>query len=289
MWQTINKEETFQSKVILISAEQRAGKTSLACAIANNLYRYCGKALFSNSARDILDLNKRFGYSLNLPPQQHFIYSNTTFMLDPEHKIFTHDLNPRRVGLCQIPEQLTDYDHFPYGSYLIIDESDEYFPNREWSKTPYAFINFLKYVGHNGITVIMICQKISRLDKAIRELLTDQFFVRSSVFKPKKFLFWTIGFTSTWRFLYAHPQQIQDYENLKTLGIQCEPPAISKCKYTFEGDIRLRYNHRAGRYKFLIGLKRYHYGNALNSIEPDLHPAFISKVFAQLAQPKKNN
>lgn len=270
------KKELFESQVIIVSAQQGAGKSSLVASICNNIYNY-GKAHYLDTNAHILYLNKRLGYKLNRAPQSHYIYSTKNFRITLGKKMesCTYDLDPERIG---VPDGTDKYQYFPFGSYLIIDEADSYYPCREWRKTTQNFIDFLKYNRHNNLTIILICQVVDNLELKIRQLATKQFVVLSSVFAPKKFLFWTIGFNSKFQFLLLENQKNAQYENLKALGYKVKPPAIRICKYRYKGDIRTKYNHRAGEALFLYGADKNNYEytvSASQDLSPESVRAFV--------------
>ena len=262
-----------------MSAEQGAGKSSLVASIVNNIFKY-GTSRYETTNQFLRYLNQKFGYSLHKAPQPHYIYSTKNFRisLGKKGEYCTYDLDPGRIG---VPDGTAHYQYFPFGSTLVIDEADSYFPCREWRKTSQNFIDFLKYNRHNGLTIIMICQCVSNLELKIRELATSQFVVLSSSFEPRKFLFWTFGFWSKFKFLYLHNQKNAQYEVLKTMGYKVSPPKIRECKYRYKGDIRQRYNHQAGIALFLYGADANDYEYTISASQ-DLHPksvrAFVERL-----------
>ncbi len=254
------KKDDISSRIITITAPQRTGKNSFVTGFMQHFYKYQNKRRNkeTNAFIDMLNNIKENGknvYKLSKSSAGHYIFSskNFPFFLNKKCNNATFEIDPKEIGM---PNEKGQFKHIPYGSTIIVDEGDEVWPNRDWQNTPKELIDFLKYIGHNNITLIIIVQVIGNLDKKIRELTMEHYHILGRVVKPKR---WWFRQKFIWYYDITYPQEILRYQEFKDLGMDISPPQVTHCKFVFKDNPHKYYNSQGGQPKFLYGIKDYTY------------------------------
>jgi len=254
------KKEDISDRIITISAPQRVGKSSFIVAFIRQFFKYQNKQRFKETNNFIDELNSirldgKKCYHLSKSYFGHYIYSSKKFpfFLDKKYKQKTIELDPKELGLPNIENT---FKHLPYGSTIIIDEADEIWPNRDWQDTPIEFINLLKYIGHNHLTLILITQVYGNLEKKIRELSMEHYHILGRTFKPR-FLFRKPKFI--WYYDITYPQEVLRYSEFKDLGMDISKPRVDHCKFIYKDNPHKYYNSKSGLPLYLYNIEDYVY------------------------------
>lgn len=277
------KKEDFSDRIITITGVQGQGKTSFVVDFIRELYKRQNKRRIkeTNSFIDSLNSTIENGipcYNLSKSPQGHYIYTAKpfSFILDKKGRVVTNSIDPERLGL---PNNTGGFDHIPYGSIIIVDEADQIWPNRGWRNTPKETIELLKYVRHNHITLILLCQVMSNLDLKFREFTMMHFHFYSREIKPKR---WFFKEKFIWHFLVTYPQELLMVKALRDLGVESFKPTVQYWKYISKENPHKYYTSRSGLPLFLRGISDYFYeqgpiGNALDRVNVNSYCAFKEK------------
>jgi hypothetical protein len=75
-------------------------------------------------------------------------------------------------------EDLINYT-FPEGSVIIIDEAGRWFSSRKWSDLPDQVFDLFTLHRHLGLDLLVAVQDISRIDKALREVVEIMWWSRN--------------------------------------------------------------------------------------------------------------
>ena len=116
--------------------------------------------------------------------------------------------------------------------------------------------NFLKYHGHNRITLILDMQDFSRLAKEFR------LFVHQLIYIEGKQSFRLFGRTlsTTWYYRDVDIAYLNLFQSLENLNVHIEIADFVKTgKFKFYGDVHTRYNAESGLAYFLDGIDHYDY------------------------------
>lgn len=229
-----------------IIGPQRSGKTSLARALMNTLYTKYNKSFIRESQEHVQELNS-MGHKLKLD-QPHLFYSNHECYLDKKNKChgleFDDMILPREGFIGQ---------HFPYRSFLEMQEIDQDCDNRQWSHFDLGHKDFAKYYGHNGLTILSDCQDYSNCDKKLRGLFTTLILV---VNRQRTKHWWQIKPRYTWYF-YLKNNQIAEALKEFSSFVKVEVPIVQAYKFTYKGEIHKMYQSRSNESLFLNHLKNY--------------------------------
>lgn len=253
------KKEDYSDRIITVTGVQRTGKTSFVVAFIRELFKRQNKMRARETNAFIDELNKLKVnnvpcYKLNKSPLGHYIYTAEPFTFKLNKKgLTTLAIDPHRIG---VPNNTYDFEYLPYGSIVIVDEADEIFPNREWQDTPPELIELLKYIGHNHMLLIFICQVLGNLDKKIRELTMQHFHIYYREIKPKH---WFFREKFIWHILVSYPQELLMMKALKDLGIDTVKPRLEWYKFITKDNPHRYYNSRSGQPLFLRKIKNYNY------------------------------
>lgn len=243
----------FQSGVYLLVGGQGTGKTSLAVAIARHLYKYCRKKDYNTSKEYIDNLNNSREYNLKL--SKHSIYTNFDMQLDRRGRVHSHYIDTTCFGL---PNSEYEVVHFPFGSTIIIDEADVILSCKDMKFRRYI-VNLLKYARHNGLRVILISQRLTALQKRVRELVQYVFFCN----EQKVSSFFGFVYRIKWRLTVLDNFARQLLEIKKECGCEITKKEMKQsfvsCKYSTWGNVFKRYDSYVGRAYFLKDLKQFEY------------------------------
>lgn len=271
------KKDDISDRIITISAPQRTGKSSFIVGFIHQFFKYQNKYRFkeTNEFIDMLNgikVDRKTVYRLSKNSHGHYIFTseNFPFILDKKFKYKTIEINPKRLGM---PNEKKQFIHIPYGSIIIVDEADKYWPNRDWQSTPSEFIEFLKYIGHNHLTLILITQVYGNLDKKIRELSMEHYHILGRVIKPKR---WWFREKFIWYYDITYPQEILRYQDFKDLGMDVPSPQVTHCKFVYKDNPHKYYNSKSGLPLFLYNIEDYTY--LPHPFSDKLDPVSVSKV-----------
>lgn len=273
------KKEDYSDRIITVTGIQGAGKTSWVVDFVRELYRRQNKLRTKESNLFIDELNSlkvdgKKCYNLSKSPQGHYIFTGApfSFVLDKKFKVITHSIDPKRLGL---PDNKQSFDYIPFGSIIIIDEADEIWPNREWQDTPPEVIQLLKYIRHNHITLILICQVLGNLDKKFRELTVEHYHIYYRQIK-KRWLFFKDKII--WHYYVTYPQEILMLKSLVEVGLDKIKPRINYYKFISKENPHKYYVSRSGLPLFLRNITDYKYD--VIPVCPELDRKTVAEVCA---------
>lgn len=273
------KKEDYSDCIITVTGIQGAGKTSWVVDFVREIYRRQNKhrARESNVFIDELNSLKVDGkkcYNLAKSPQNHYIYTGApfSFILDKKFRVITQSIDPKLIGL---PDNKGSFDYIPYGSIIIVDEADEVWPNREWQSTPPETIQLLKYIRHNHITLILLCQVLGNLDKKFRELTMQHYHIYYRQIK-KRWLFFKPKLI--WHYYVTYPQEILMVQNLAEVGLDKIKPRVEYFKYVSKENPHKYYVSRSGLPLFLRNINNYKYD--VIPVCPELDRKTVAEVCA---------
>ena len=234
---------------IVFRGPQGVGKTSLAVAMLCNDYKY-HNATRTSDARAFAYDYKRANNGKTLTIARHLYFTNIKVTLDPRRKIYTHYTDTQRLAL---PNLLHTVQHFPPHSVVFIQEADTQLFNRLYKDTSKYLIDLLKYVRHNGMTIIFDTQQDSALDKAVRRLAMQVYHVLEQ--SAVKFLWFELG--RRWSFLIINNFLNDAVKDLASIGVHVKLNVVTKGSYRYRGNVFDRYDSYSGQAYFLRYLDDY--------------------------------
>lgn len=251
------KQYRLEPGFYVIAGQQGAGKTSLATALLSIDFKYHSEERLRIAQSRVNALNAS-GYKLKLP--KHLYFSNIELSLDKPMSSMratrTHYLSVQRFGL---PNDQFDVQYFPFGSVVYISEADVWLYTQQWQQLSKFVWNLIKYVRHNGMTVIFDVQVFDRLPIQLRKLCTDLIYVLSSNYEPARW--WgLIKQRTTWHYNWSKPQQHSALEEMIKLGAKIKTKKMSfDGAFTYKGKIYQQYDSYCGEMYFLNGIEKHGY------------------------------
>ncbi len=244
------RKNPFPPGLYSINGCQGAGKTSFAVALFRTDYKYWRKWRWEQGCNLARAFYERTGIELNVSEVLYF--SSPSVILDARHGIKTHAIELDRLGL---PNDEYDVQYLPRGSVVFIHEVDVLAYCRDWQKLDTYLRLLAKYCRHNLITIIFDLQVGGDLDKALRGLVIDRYFMLKS--GVKRFLiFWR---RQKWRFLCIHNQLANALKELAGFGIDLKLKIVERGKFHVWGDVFSYYNSFSGVPYFLVGIEKRGY------------------------------
>ena len=244
------RKNPFPPGLYSINGCQGAGKTSFAVALFRTDYKYWRKWRWEQGCNLARAFYERTGIELNVSEVLYF--SSPSVILDARHGIKTHAIELDRLGL---PNDEYDVQYLPRGSVVFIHEVDVLAYCRDWQKLDTYLRLLAKYCRHNLITIIFDLQVGGDLDKALRGLVIDRYFMLKS--GVKRFLiFWR---RQKWRFLCIHNQLANALKELPGFGIDLKLKIVERGKFHVWGDVFSYYNSFSGVPYFLVGIEKRGY------------------------------
>lgn len=244
------RKNPFPPGLYSINGCQGAGKTSFAVALFRTDYKYWRKWRWEQGCNLAHAFYERTGIELNVSEVLYF--SSPSIILDARHGIKTHAIELDRLGL---PNDEYDVQYLPRGSVVFIHEVDVLAYCRDWQKLDTYLRLLAKYCRHNLITIIFDLQVGGDLDKALRGLVIDRYFMLKS--GVKRFLiFWR---RQKWRFLCIHNQLANALKELAGFGIDLKLKIVERGKFRVWGDVFSYYNSFSGVPYFLVGIEKRGY------------------------------
>ena len=156
----------------------------MATAIFRTDYKYWRKWRYAQGrelARQYYELN-----GIRLDVSETLYFSSPSIVLDSRRGIKTWGIDLEKLGL---PNDEYGVQYLPRGSVVFLHEVDVLAYCRDWQKLDRYLRLLAKYCRHNLITIIFDLQVGGDLDKALRNLVVDRYFVLSSGVK-RFLLFW---------------------------------------------------------------------------------------------------
>lgn len=244
------KKAPLQPGLYSINGCQGAGKTSFAAGILRTDYKYWGKWRYEQGQSLAQQYYEATGIELNVDKTLYF--SSPSITLDRRHGIKTHFIDLQRLGL---PNDEYDVQYLPRGSVVFIHEADVLAYCRDWQNLDDSLRLLAKYCRHNLITIIFDMQEGGALDKALRGLVIDRFFMLKSGVK-RFLLFWR---RQRWEFLCIHNQLANALKELASFGIDLKLKIVERGKFRVWGDVFDCYNSFSGVPYFLNGIEKRGY------------------------------
>lgn len=254
------KKAPFAPGLYAINGCQGVGKTSSAAAIFRLDYKYWRKWRYQQGQ----SLADEF-YALNgieLDVSESLYFSSPSILLDSRRGIVTHGIDLKRLGL---PNDEYDVQYLPRGSMVFIHEVDVLAYCRDWQKLDKYLRLLAKYCRHNLVTIIFDLQVGGDLDKALRNLVIDRYFMlRSGV---KRFLlFWH---RQRWEFLCIHNQLANALKELASFDIDLGIKIVERGTLSVWGNVFDCYDSYSGVPYFLYGIEKHGY-EYIDQVEGDL-------------------
>lgn len=257
-----------------VTGPQRSGKSSWCVAAMDiDCRHHCEERL--ELAEDIIDnlnsLNQKDSYNLHLPD---FPYrSNYEAILGPDDTPTYHTDIPQFA----LPANQKNVQYFPPYTVVFADEPDSHLNCRSWEKNKEEkahIVDAFKLVGHNFITWLGAVQVLSRLDAAIRTLITDNIFIikkkdyyaednnKKSIWNLKDERTKTVIKTE-WTFLWIKHQIKEQAKELNSFGLNNLAEYIKvedyvkKCTLVYYGNIYDHYNSESGQPYWFNNIEDY--------------------------------
>lgn len=244
------KQAPFPPGLYAINGCQGAGKTSLATAILRLDYKYWRKWRYEQG-RELA--RAFFGASeIKLDVSETLYFSSPSIVLDSRRGIKTWSIDLEKLGL---PNDEYDVQYLPRGSVVFLHEVDVLVYCRDWQKLDRYLRLLAKYCRHNLITIIFDLQVGGDLDKALRNLVVDRYFVLSSGVK-RFLLFWR---RQTWKFLCIHNQNANALKELASFNVKLDDVICERGKLRVWGDVFKYYNSFSGVPYFLYNIEKHGY------------------------------
>lgn len=244
------KKAPFPPGLYAINGCQGAGKTSLATAILRLDYKYWRKWRYEHGrelARAFYEVN-----GIKLDVSETLYFSSPSIILNHRRDIKTWSIDLEKLGL---PNDEYDVQYLPRGSFVFLHEVDVLAYCRDWQKLDRYLRLLAKYCRHNLITIIFDLQVGGDLDKALRNLVVDRYFVLSS--GVKRFLFfWK---RQTWNFLCIHNQNANALKELASFNVKLDDVICERGQLRVWGDVFSYYNSFSGVPYFLYGIEKHGY------------------------------
>lgn len=247
----ILKKAPFPPGLYSINGCQGAGKTSGATAILRTDYKYWHKWRYEQGLSLARQFYDRTG--INLEVDKTLYFSSPSITLDRRRGIKTWYIDLERLGL---PNDEYDVQYLPRGSVVFLHEVDVLAYCRDWQKLDRYLRLLAKYCRHNLVTIIFDLQYGGDLDKALRNLIIDKYFMYQSGVS-RFLLFWR---RQRWDFICIHNQLANALKELASFGIDFKKIKIFEYgKLRVWGDVFDCYNSFSGVSYFLYGIENHGY------------------------------
>lgn len=244
------KKAPFPPGLYAINGCQGAGKTSLATGILRTDYRRWRKWRFEQARS--LAMRYFEGTGIRLEVDKTLYFSSPSITLDRRHGIKTWYIDLERLGL---PNDEYEVQYLPRGSVVFLHEVDVLAYCRDWQSLDSYLRLLAKYCRHNLITIIFDLQVGGDLDKALRGLVIDRYFILNSGVK-RFLLFWK---RQRWNFICIHNQLANTLKELASFGIDLKVKLAERGKFRVWGNVFDCYNSFSGVPYFLYGIENHGY------------------------------
>lgn len=242
------KKEPLFNKYIDIIGPQGVGKTSCGASVFILDYKYHRKLRTQIANNYIQYINTNRVKKIK-PINTHLYFSNIDLVLDKKRNIHTHLVHLEDLSLPD-KEKL---NYFPKGSIFFVQEADSEADSRDWRNLARGLVEFSKRYRHMQYTVLLDMQLSENLDKKLRNLLTNIWFMYNSATK-RRFIFWK---RQKWWF-YDLQNQLNDFAKvLADIGVNFKLDVVSKRHLVYKPEVFNRYNSFSSDVYFLDGLEQY--------------------------------
>lgn len=242
------KKEPLFNKFVNIIGPQGVGKTSCGATVFVLDFKYCSKirTKLANDFIEEINVNRE----RKIPKiRTHLYFSNVKILLDKKRGIYTHSVN---LSDLSIPDK-EKLNYFPKGSIFFIQEADSEADSRDWRNLARGLIEFAKRYRHMNYTVIVDMQVNENMDKKLRQLFTNIWFMYYSGTKRK----WFFCKQQKWYFYDLQNQLNEFAKTLASIGVNVKLDVVRKRVLEFKPEIFKRYNSFSSDVYFLDGLVEY--------------------------------
>lgn len=248
----IKKDGIPRGRVILVDAAQGAGKTSGITAFMREDYKWHSK----ERIRTAIDHYRATGLRLEQLPnvdalKTHLYYANIEIALKGSLRTAPDELKTHLVtadDIC-LPDGIHPAVYFPWGSVIFLQEASDTWHAYDWQKLAKNIRPWLKYLRQANLTLILDTHNDSDIAKQLRDLVTDELYVESHLYKPPRF-FGLIKARTTWYFNWSLPQSIRAAER-RGADIKRFSQDIS---FRIKGSVYDAYDSYSGEILFLRGV-----------------------------------
>lgn len=242
--------------LILVVAEQGAGKTSLVCAKLRKDYKKAGKERRKLALSDLLEL-KMTGQYPNLYCPKHVYWSKYDFALKgtlSRPKVKTWELTFKELAL---PNDYFNVQYMVEGGVYVVDECDLELSAYGWQNVNDYQVALWKFIRHIKATIILIAQVDSKVAKQARDLATEVWYVTnqsgpSRIFKRMR-----------WKYDFSKPQLINARKGLAENGVRL---SLAKQREMFRRERFVYYGNVFKCYDSFNGKAYFRYKLAENEI-----------------------
>lgn len=246
----ILKKAPLPPGLFAINGCQGAGKTSFATALLRTDYKRWRKWRYEQGKN--LAMRYFEGTGIKLDVDKTLYFSSPSITLDRRRGIKTWYIDLERLGL---PNDEYDVQYLPRGSVVFLHEVDVLAYCRDWQSLDRYLRLLAKYCRHNLVTIIFDLQVGGDLDKALRGLVIDRYFMLKSGVK-RFLLFWK---RQRWDFLCIHNQLANALKELASFGFDLKLKLVERGKFRVWGDVFDCYNSFSGVPYFLYGIEKRGY------------------------------
>ena len=242
------KKEPLMNKFINVIGPQGIGKTSCGATIFVLDFKYHAKKR-TKIANDCIEyINKNRKKKIKRI-STHLYFSNVKILLDKKRGVYTHSVN---FSDLSIPDK-EKLNYFPKGSIFFVQEADSEADSRDWRNLARGLIEFAKRYRHMNYTVIVDMQVNENVDKKLRHLFTNIWFMYHSGTK-RKWIFWK---QQKWYFYDLQNQLNEFAKTLASIGVNVKFNVVLERVLKFKPEIFNRYNSFSSDVYFLDGLEEY--------------------------------
>lgn len=257
-------QERLPVGLIALIGKQGAGKTSCACAMLSNDWKYHHLERYEETKAFHKELNKN-GFDLNLPKNKTLYFSPDTMVLSKKPYVETWYIDPSKFMLPNLDEEV---QCVPRGSVVFLPEFDNIIGCRDWKTMSPYLIALAKYARHWDLTIIIDFQCWLQLDSSWRRLMMYTHYMYET-FENTRFKFikkiFHIPLKRYWRYVWCDNQLNAFVKDLADMVVEDKlvkslKQMVAKDKrYVFKGNIFERYESTSGERYFLRGVGKYEY------------------------------
>ena len=242
-------EEAIRPKLIIVFGGLGGGKSSFLARVGvENMSPAVAQRALQECNKKVDELNKG-GFTCFTHQRDHLVYSTFRIEGPTGSGLASKDIDLSRFGLRSAKN--TNPQIFPRGSTIIYDESQNGLNSRDGGVTE-NISGWFEFSRQGGYSVYLAGQRERRIDLNARELAQKIIecdgveFVKDKIGRVIKTVWTCYEFDNC----FAIDKYLQSGKD-KTLG--------KRVKYTFDGDIRLHYDHNAYEGVYYAGAEKRDY------------------------------